>query len=97
MSTVKLSGTFRNASRANFVQIETYRPIPNPYDTKMSYNSTFDPPLTLTNLVSGLTYLVDLTGQTPGEFDLSITGDVVAPIDKTYSNFFEDGLTFTVK
>ena len=97
MPSVTIKGTFKDANKNNFVQLEVYRPIPNPYDTKQSYNSTIDPPLTLTNVISGLVYMVDLTGQTPGNFDFSITGDVTTPINKSYNNFFEDGLSFTVK
>lgn len=90
MSTIKITGVFTNSVN-NHVRLDIYRPNPDSYDFSKSYDESFEK--TLTDLTPGETYFFDLTGfSAGGSFQITVTGDIVGEIDKTYSNSFKPGL-----
>ena len=89
-----VSGRFKN-SENNFVILEVFRPNPNGYDFKRSYDNDFDE--SLSNLIPGVTYIVDVTGHTTGIFELEISGDIDGSPSLTAAGVINDSLTFTVK
>jgi hypothetical protein len=94
MSTVTISGTFKNSNNNNIV-IEVYSPNPNGYDFKKDYPNSFSKKLD--DLQPGETYYIDFTGHTTGSLDLAISGDTDDGVAQSYANFFIDGLTFKTK
>jgi hypothetical protein len=94
MSTVTITGTFKNSSDNNIV-IEVYQPTPTGLEFKQSFQGPFVKKFV--DLPVGETFYVDFTGHTTGSFDLTIKGNLASPISKTYSSFFLDGLTFETK
>jgi len=94
MSTVTITGTFKDSNNDNVV-LEVYTTDPNGYDFRKSYPRSFSE--ALNDLVAGESYYVNITGHTTGSFDFSIDGDTDDTVSKTYTNFFMDGFNFTAK
>lgn len=98
-SSITIEGKFLGPVN-NHVVLDVFRPnaLPNPYNFSKSYNGNFKE--VLKDLEPGLDYAIDFTGFTTTTFDLSISGDFIAPnpITDSFNNMaFSPGYAIKTK
>ena len=97
MPNIVITGTFKGSSN-NYVILEVFKSNPDGFDYRSTHSQSFtEPNGPFSNLASGETYLVDVTGHTTGTFTLSVTGDVADEVTLNCSNIIDNTTTFTVK
>jgi hypothetical protein len=95
MKKIKIKGTF-SGSVNNYCRIDVYRPNPNGYDLSKQFSGSFSEEIR--DLQPGVSYNLDIVGYTTGSFALSVTGDLEAEINKTYTNTdFKPGFRIKIK
>lgn len=91
MSTVTITGTFKNSNNSTVV-IDVYQPTAGGFEFKRSFTDSFDQ--TFNDLPANAEFIVNFYGNTTGSFDLNITGDVKNNFSKSYTGSFLDDVNF---